>query len=435
MYKNLVVGSNSKVKLDNNSYVHCINFDNAATTPPFKSVLKGIVEFSPNYSSIHRGTGHKSILSSKVYEEARETVLDFIKGDSSYHTVIFLKNTTECINKLSYRLKDSLEDKIVLTTLMEHHSNMLPWRYRYNTEYVEVDSCGRLCLEDLKYKLEIYKGKVGLVAVSGASNVTGYINPIHEIAKLCHEYGAKILVDGAQLIPHSPFDMMDVNCQEHIDYIAFSSHKMYSPFGIGVLVAPKEDFLEGFSEQIGGGTVKYVTMKNVVWDDPPAKEEAGTPNLMGVVGLTNSIKTLQKLGMENIEVYERELVKYALNRMEKIPNLIIYDDKDVDKKVSIISFNIEDLDHSVLAKILALEGGIAVRNGCFCAQPYVQRLLNISDLDSENYSNDETLPRPGLVRISFGLYNNYNEIDLLIYLLNKISLDTQFYKDKYNKSL
>ena len=139
--------------------------------------------------------------------------------------------------------------------------------------------------------------------------------------------------------------------------------------------------------------------------------------------------------MENIEVYERELVKYALNKIEKIPNLIIYDDKDVDKKVSIISFNIVDFDHSVFAKILALEGGIAVRNGCFCAQPYVQRLLNISDLDSENYSNDETLPRPGLVRISFGLYNNYNEIDLLIYLLNKISLDTQFYKDKYNKSL
>ena len=175
---------------------------------------------------------------------------------------------------------------------------MLPWRYRYDTEYVEVDRCGRLCLEDLKFKLELYKGKVGLVAVSGASNVTGYINPIHEIAKTCHQYGAKILVDGAQLIPHSPFDMKQVNSQEHIDYIAFSSHKMYSPFGIGVLVAPKADFLEGISELIGGGAVKYVTKKNVIWDEPPAKEEAGTPNLMGVVGLSIAIKTLQKLGME-----------------------------------------------------------------------------------------------------------------------------------------
>lgn len=434
MYKDLVVGCNSKVKLENNNYVHCINFDNAATTPPFKSVLKGIVEFAPNYSSVHRGTGHKSIISSRVYEEARATVLDYIKGDSKYHTVIFLKNTTECINKLSYRLKETLEDKIVLTTYMEHHSNMLPWRYRYNTDYVEVDKQGRLCLEDLEYKLAIYKGKVGLLAVSGASNVTGYMNPIHEIAKLCHRYGAKILVDGAQLIPHSPFDMKDVNSDEHIDYLAFSSHKMYSPFGIGVLVAPRDDFLEGFSEQIGGGTVKHVTMKDVLWDDPPAKEEAGTPNLMGALALSLSIQILKELGMSKVEEYERELVKYTINRISKIPNLVIYDDMDVDNKVSILSFNIEGLDHSVLAKILALEGGIAVRNGCFCAQPYVQKLLNISDKDSEKYMEDETLPKPGLVRVSFGLYNNYNEIDLLVYLLNKIATNIQFYKDKYNKA-
>lgn len=434
MYKNLVVGCNSKVKLENNSYVHCINFDNAATTPAFKSVLKGIVEFAPNYSSIHRGTGHKSVISSKIYEEARGTVLDFLKGDRKYHTVIFLKNTTECINKLSYRLKEALEDKIVLTTYMEHHLNMLPWRYRYNTDYVEVDKQGRLCLEDLEYKLAMYKGKVGLLAVSGASNVTGYMNPIHEIAELCHRYGAKILVDCAQLIPHSPLDMKDINSDEHIDYIAFSSHKMYSPFGIGVLVAPKEDFVEGFSEQIGGGTVKHVTMKDVIWDDPPAKEEAGTPNLMGVVALSLSIKTLQDLGMGKVEEYERELLKYALDKISQIPNLVIYDDMDVDKKVSILSFNIEGLDHSVLAKILAKEGGIAVRNGCFCAQPYVQKLLDISDIDSERYIEDENLPKPGLVRVSFGLYNNYNEIDLLVYLLKKIAENIEFYKEKYNKA-
>lgn len=316
---------------------------------------------------------------------------------------------------------------------MEHHSNMLPWRYRYNTDYVEVDKQGRLCLEDLEYKLAIYKGKVGLVAVSGASNVTGYMNAIYKIAELCHRYGAKILVDCAQLIPHSPFDMKNINSDEHIDYIAFSSHKMYSPFGIGVLVAPKEDFVEGFSEQIGGGTVKHVTMKDVIWDEPPAKEEAGTPNLMGVVALSLSIKTLQDLGMGKVEEYERELLKYALDKITQIPNLVIYDDMDVDKKVSILSFNIEGLDHSVLAKILAQEGGIAVRNGCFCAQPYVQKLLNISDIDSERYMEDESLPKPGLVRVSFGLYNNYNEIDLLVYLLKKIAENIEFYKDKYNK--
>ena len=421
MYRNLVLGTNSAVSLENGSMVDFINFDNAATTPPFKSVLKEIINFSPHYSSIHRGTGYKSILSSTVYDEGRDLVLNFVKGDKDYHTVIFLKNTTECINKLSYRLKDQLKDKIVLSTYMEHHSNLLPWNHRYTTDYIEVDTFGRLCISDLEYKLKLYKGKVGLVTVTGASNVTGYINPIYDIAKICHKYGAKILVDGAQLIPHSPFDMKPINSPYHIDYLVFSGHKMYAPFGTGALIAPKETFKEGFSEQLGGGIVKFVTTKDVVWEDPPTKEEAGTPNLMGVLALSTSIKILQDLGMKNIEEYERNLTSYAMKLLKKIPNLIIYDDGDIANKVSIISFNMKGTHHEVLAGMLSKQGGIAVRTGCFCAQPYVQRLLGISDLEMNRYREDESLSRPGLVRISFGIYNDYNEIYLLYYLLKKIS--------------
>lgn len=425
MDKDLVVGKDSIIELENGCKVHYINFDNAATTPPFRSVLEEICSFSPTYSSVHRGTGYKSILCSKIYDEGRNVVLDFIKGDKEYHTVVFLKNTTECINKLSYRLQNSLKDKIVLSTYMEHHSNMLPWKYRYVTQYLEVDKFGRLCMEDLEYKLRIHKGKVGLVAVTGASNVTGYINPIHDIARICHKYGAKILVDGAQLIPHSPFDMKPVEDPEHIDYLAFSGHKMYAPFGIGVLIAPKDTFKEGFSEYVGGGTVKFVTTDEVIWADIPEKEEAGTPNLMGVIALTKSIKTLQSLGMRKIEIHERNLTRYALNLMRKIPNIILYDDFDVDKKVSIISFNIKGLDHSEVAEMLGRQGGIAVRNGCFCAQPYVQKLLGISNEETKKYMENEDLPRPGMVRISFGLYNDYNEIQLFAYLLNKIGAKGQ----------
>lgn len=421
MYRNLVSGTNSLVTLENGSVVDFINFDNAATTPPLNSVLKELVDFSPYYSSIHRGTGYKSILSSTVYDEGRDIVLDFIKGNKDYHTVVFLKNTTECINKLSYRLKDTLKDKIVLSTYMEHHSNLLPWKYRYTTDYIEVDASGRLCIPDLEYKLKLYKGKVGLVAVTGASNVTGYINPIYDIARICHKYGAKVLVDAAQLIPHSSFDMKPIDSPEHIDYVVFSGHKMYAPFGIGALIAPKETFIEGFSEQIGGGTVKFVTTKDVVWEDPPAKEEAGTPNLMGVVALSTSIRTLQDLGMRQIEEYERNLTKYALDLLKEIPNLILYDDMDVESKVSIISFNMKGLEHEELATILSREGGIAVRTGCFCAQPYVQKLLGISNIEMKKYRQDESLPRPGLVRISFGIYNDYNEIYLLAHLLKQIS--------------
>jgi selenocysteine lyase/cysteine desulfurase len=421
MYRNLISGANSVVSLETGSMVDFINFDNAATTPPFNLVLEEIINFSPHYSSIHRGTGYKSILSSTVYDEGRDLVLNFVGGDKDYHTVIFLKNTTECINKLSYRLKDQLKDKVVLSTYMEHHSNLLPWNHRYTTDYIEVDTFGRLCIPDLEYKLKLYKGKVGLVTVTGASNVTGYINPIYDIAKICHKYGAKILVDCAQLIPHSSFDMKPIDSPYHIDYIVFSGHKMYAPFGTGALVTPKETFKEGFSEQLGGGIVKFVTTTDVVWEDPPTKEEAGTPNLMGVLALSTSIKVLQNLGMKNIEGYERNLTRYAWKLLKEIPNLIIYDDGDIANKVSIISFNMKGIHHEALADMLSKQGAIAVRTGCFCAQPYVQRLLEISDLEMNKYREDESLPRPGLVRISFGIYNNYNEIYLLYYLLKKIS--------------
>jgi len=228
--------------------------------------------------------------------------------------------------------------------------------------------------------------------------------------------------------------MKPIDSPEHIDYIAFSAHKMYAPFGTGVLIAPKNTFEKGFSEHIGGGTIKFVSIKDTIWADPPEKEEAGTPNLMGVVALSTSIKTLQNLNIQNIEEYERNLTKYALDLLKNIPQLILYDDMNVEEKVSIISFNMEGLNHDELATMLAREGGIAVRNGCFCAQPYVQRLLKISDEDMKKYMNDESLLRPGLVRISFGLYNDYNEVYLLAYLLNEISKDIEFYKNKYRNS-
>ena len=431
MYENLIIGSNSLVKLSNDNEVHYINFDNAATTPPFKSVMNALNNFSPYYSSVHRGTGYKSIISSNIYEEGRNVVLNFVNGNPNYHTVIFLKHTTECINKLSYRLQNTMKDKIVLTTYMEHHSNMLPWRNKYKTGYVEVDSKGRLCLEDLEFMLKKYKGKVGLVCVTGASNVTGYINDVHKIAELCHRYGAKIFVDGAQTIPHTPFDMKHIDSPEHIDLLAFSAHKMYAPFGIGALIAPKEIFMEGYSESVGGGSIKFVSTDDVVWADPPDKEEAGTPNLMGVVALTESIKTLQQLDMNKIEEYERKLTSYALEQMRDIPNILLYDDFDISKKVSIITFNIMGLHHTQLAYILGQEGGIAVRNGCFCAQPYVQKLLNIPKKDIKKYRTFDKNKLPGMVRVSFGLYNNFNEIDLFIYLLRKIAYNIPYYQDKY----
>ncbi|MBZ2175807.1 aminotransferase class V-fold PLP-dependent enzyme [Schnuerera sp. xch1] len=431
MYKKLIHGVNTLVPIENNTKVPYINFDNAATTPPLSSVINGINNFAPFYSSIHRGTGYKSIISSLFYDQSRDKVLNFVKANPDFHTVIFVKNTTEAINKLSYRLKDQIKDGIVLSTYMEHHSNDLPWRYKYNVDYVDVDENGRLSLDHLEYLFKKYKGKVKLLAITGASNVTGYINPIHKIAKMAHKHGSKILVDGAQLVPHHPVDMKTLEDPAHIDFLAFSSHKMYAPFGIGILIAPKDIFKNGFSEHIGGGTVDLVTHKEVIWAPPPEKEEAGTPNLFGVVALIESIKTLKKLDMGKIADYERSLTKYTLEKLKTVPNIIIYDDEDVKNKVSIISFNIDGLYHGTVATALSLEGGIGVRNGCFCAQPYIQKLLNVPSEHIEEYKKDKNIPRPGTVRLSYGMYNDYKEINILIELLKQISNNIDYYHSKY----
>lgn len=431
MYKKYVHGLNTLVPIENGKRVPYINFDNAATTPPLVSVMKAISNFSYVYSSVHRGTGYKSIASTMRYDNSRDEVLDFLKADPKYYTAIFVKNTTEAINKLSYRLKDKIKDGVVLSTYMEHHSNDLPWRYRYNVDYVEIDKRGRLSLDHLESLLKKYKGKVKLVAVTGASNVTGFINPIHTIAELAHKYGSKIFVDGAQLVPHHPVDIKPIDHPGHIDYIAFSAHKMYAPFGTGVLIAPRDTFTDGFSENIGGGTVDIVTPREVIWAPPPEKEEAGTPNVFGVIALAESIRTLKKLGMDCISSYERQLTKYTLERLKEVPNITIYDDGDIKNKVSIISFNINGLYHGIVAGALSLEAGIGVRNGCFCAQPYIQKLFNVTQQQLERYKEDRNLLRPGAVRISYGMYNSFDEINVLVELLKHIGSNVEYYNRKY----
>jgi selenocysteine lyase/cysteine desulfurase len=382
------------------------------------------------YSSIHRGTGYKSRFSTELYEQSRLIIANFVKADPYYDTVIFVKNTTEAINKLSYRLCYGCENSVILSTEMEHHSNDLPWRTRYHVDYIKIDGDGRLCLADLVNKLNNYKKAVALVAVTGASNVTGYVNPIYEIAEIAHKYNAKILVDGAQLVPHGQVDMKPFNSPQHIDYLAFSGHKMYAPFGTGVLIGPIETFKKGAPEYAGGGTVKTVTPTDIMWDDPPNKDEAGTPNLMGVIGLQAAIKMLNMIGMHNISNYELALWNYAVEKLKNIPGLRLYCDTNPGKaRIGVIPFNLDGIHHALAADILAREAGIAVRSGCFCAQPYVRKLLKISSGEAETFIKKPHSLNPGLIRVSFGLYNDYSEINALIQTLCRIVE----YKDYYAK--
>ena len=417
-FRDLVIGTETLVPLINNQLVKYINFDNAATTPPLKAVMECINNYAPWYSSIHRGKGYKSLLSTKLYEDSRQLIASFVNASPDKDIVIYVKNTTEAINKLSHRLCQREEGEcVILSTEMEHHSNDLPWRDKFTVDYIEVDQNGLLSIEDLEGKLIQYKGKVGLVTVTGASNVTGYINPIRKISGLCHQYGARLLVDGAQLVPHEPVDMQ----KDGIDFLVFSGHKIYAPFGAGVLIGPREFFLQGAPDYPGGGTGQVVTREEVYWEEPPHKDEGGSPNFMGVIALAEAIKKLQDIGMEEIAAYERQLTEYTLQQLKEIPGIKLYTDLTVKNRVAIIPFNLANLSHEETAEILASKYGIAVRNGCFCAQPYIQKLLKVPAREIKRHIKDPHGLRPGLVRISFAFYNQKEEVDYLLEALDTIA--------------
>jgi selenocysteine lyase/cysteine desulfurase len=198
---------------------------------------------------------------------------------------------------------------------------------------------------------------------------------------------------------------------DHIDYIAFSAHKMYAPFGIGVLIGPRVTFA-GAPDYSGGGTVKFVTESDVIWDEPPRNEEAGTPNLLGVVALLAAVKTLKSPAMRTIARHEARLSAYALEKLSNITGIKLYSDLSL-PRIGVITFNLKDIFHEELAAALADEAGIAVRSGCFCAQPYVQYLLGLSKDEILRYKDKPLNERPGMVRISFGFYNRKKEIDIL----------------------
>lgn len=431
-FRKNIVGIDQKVPILNSKTARYINFDNAASTPPLASVVKAMMEFLPWYSGVHRGTGYKSLASSWVYDDCHQVIGSFVKADLDKNTVIILKNTTEAINKLSYRLNLKSND-VVVSTLMEHHSNDLPWRRQAIVKYAGVDDNGFLDVNDVKRILKQNYPRVRLLAVCGASNVTGHLNDIHTLAELAHEFKARILVDGAQLIPHCPVDMKADNDPRHIDYLAFSGHKIYAPFGTGVLIGPKETFLNSQPEYVGGGTVSVVTPRQVFWGGLPDREEAGSPNVIGAMVLSQTIKYLQSVGMEKLCAYEQELGNYAVEKIKSIPGIKVYGSLP---RVGVISFNIEGIPHQLVGAILCYEAGIGVRTGCFCAQSYVRRLLG-EDRNEEQiafYSAEEINNLPGMVRISLAAYNTRAEIDTVVQWLQTIANNRSRFHRKYRFS-
>lgn len=424
--KDLVWGWDTQVPLIGERTRHYINLDNAASTPPLREVVSKVQEFVRWYSSVHRGMGFKSQLATEVYEEVREKVAAFVGAPTGTNSVIFVKNTSEAINKVAHSFPFQKGD-IVLTTSMEHHSNDLPWRKRAKVIYADLGPSGELDKEDYLNKLKKYGSRIKFVAVTGASNVTGIINDIHWLAKKAHEFGAKILVDGAQLIPHRAINMVGKEPGEELDFLAFSGHKIYAPFGCGVLIGPKTFFEAEEPDYAGGGTVSLVTPQEIIWANSPERNEAGTPNIIGAVALAEALKVLSEIGMDRVALHEYHLTEYALNEIKKIPGI---ESKglpiaDLDKRVGVIPFNVEHLHHSLVAASLSYEAGIGVRNGCFCAQPYVAQLLGIKERDIEKFRQQVIAKKkeelPGLVRASFGIYNTKEDVAALCEHLESIS--------------
>ena len=421
--RDYVVGVDEPVELMDGSTKPLINFDNAATTPALKPVMDAVDKELEMYGSIGRGFSQKSNHSTDLYMETRETVMNFLGADTDSYTCFYVNSTTDGLNKLASALIES-EDDMVLCTRIEHHANDLSWRERCHVIYAEVDEQGRVIYDDIERLLTENEGKVKYVCITAASNVTGYVTDVHRVAKMAHAHGAMIVVDGAQIVAHRQFKMMGETPEENIDFFVFSAHKMYSPYGGGAVVGPWEILNQHMPEFYGGGIVKIVRDANVKYKSAPDVYEAGSPNYPGIVGMAKAMEILQEVGFDAISAHEQVLNRKLIDGLKKMDGIVLYgDSENIEDRVGVVTFNFDDINSFVLASKLSDLGGVATRRGLFCAHPYVWRLMGISDEQASTYENCIDMNTPGMIRVSFGIYNTEEEVDQFLEILNNIVTD------------
>ncbi len=388
-----------KIKVRGKRFVY---LDSSATTQKPIQVIEAINNYYKNFNSnVHRGVYYISEEATRLYEEARMKVSKFINSESP-RSIVFTRNTTEAINLVAYSWgrRNIREGEEIILTVMEHHSNLIPWQIlarekNAKLKFIPVKEDGTLEIEKMN---ELLTPKSKLLAITHVSNVLGTINPIKEIIEIAHKNGTIVLVDGAQSVPHIPVNVKELDC----DFLAFSGHKMLGPMGIGVLYG-KEKILEEMEPFLGGGEmISKVWLERAEWNEIPWKFEAGTPNVEGAIGLGSAIDYLSHIGMENIQKEEQRLTKYSLERLKEIEGIIIYGPENPAIKSGVISFNLENIHPHDVGTILDQEG-IAVRVGSHCAQPLMERFKTSS-----------------MIRASFYIYNIDEEIDIMISALKKV---------------
>ncbi len=400
-----------------------VYMDHAASTHAPQPVLDAHQRFlSEAYANVHRGAHHLSIVSTESYEDVRWKLKAFL-GASGDHEVLFTQNTTGALDLAAHLVAH--EPGVTLITTMEHHSNDLPHRARGPYAHIEVDEGGQLDLADLEAKLERYKTK--LVAVTMASNVTGIRPPLGEVIDMAHAYGARVLVDGAQGLAHLDIDLTTIGETGGPDMFAAAGHKAYAPMGSAFLVAPMDLIDEAPPYRPGGGTVQLVGTEEVLWTTGHDRHEGGTPNVPGVVAMGAAIDFLRGIGMGNVREHELELLEPLLAGLEAIPGVTILGDAPAEERVGAIGFNVEGVHHGLVSRILDNEYGIATRNGCFCAHPYLVRLLGIlgnADELREHLRRGGSTREPefpGAVRASLGVYNTRQEVDHFLTAVRSIA--------------
>ncbi len=384
-----------------------IYFDNAATTQKPRQVTDAITNFYENYNAnIHRAVHTLSLEATEMYEKSREKIASFIGAGNSAE-IVFTRGTTEAINLVAYSwgLSNLGKGDEVLVSLMEHHSNIVPWEITsklkgFAINYAKVNADGTLDYNDFENK---FSSKTKIACLSQVSNVTGVINDVKRIAKVAHDNNALMLVDGAQSVPHMEVNVRDLD----IDFLGFSGHKMLGPTGIGVLYGRKELLEKMPPFQGGGEMIKEVAFSQeqcgITWNDPPWKFEAGTPDINGAVGLGEAVKYLERLGLDNVLSHEKSLTKYAVERMKECSKVNLHGPADLSNRCGIIPFTVKGMSSHDVA-LVCDNYGIMIRSGFHCAQPLHQQVLKLQSS----------------ARASFYIYNTKEEIDRFVEVLKEI---------------
>jgi cysteine desulfurase/selenocysteine lyase len=388
-------------------------FDHGASTHPPRAVLEVYRDFLENYyANVHRGNHFLSQKSSTLFDNVTEVILEFVGGDASTSGVIFGANTTTALD-IAAHLMQQVEGATLVSN-MEHHSNDLPHRRRGEVHRIELLLDGTINYDDLEAKLKAHRIK--LVAVTGGSNVSGYLPDIHRIARMAHAHGARILVDAAQLVAHKSISMRGTGDDDAIDFLAAAGHKAYAPFGAAFLVAPMSIINAAEPYIPGGGTVLAVSPERVLWAEGVERHSGGTPNIAGVIALGAALRWLSEIGLDWVRAHELELLEYAESRLRTIRGVTMLGNIPIDRKLGVMSFNFDHLHHNAASAILNDNYGIATRNGCFCAHPYLVHLLHCTDVDEifARAERGERTEMPGAVRATIGIYNNREDLDKLL---------------------